>query len=358
MNLAVNIKNSININKKRFWAGILLVQFFLFYLMSKSHEAISWFNQLFELKKEIHQLLFSKFGFSAGDVFYIILSSFLLFLIIKLFNKKTRSNSAFQLIITFNVFYFIYQFSWGMLYFQKPLIYDLPKEKININEAKSLSLKFLKSCIEERKLVSENQNGVFIINNLKILEQAVLVNQHNLPKSLIKKKPTDINNFKSSLFDGVLSFTGVLGYYNPFTSEAQYNSKLPASFIPFTLAHESSHQLGYAREQEANFVGYLIGKNSANSDLKYSTDLFALKSLLNFINENDPEFVEEILNKYSAGMKRDRANDKLFMLKHQSFLNAVFAFTNNLFLKSNQQEGSITYSYFTELLIKYERTQP
>ena len=155
-----------------------------------------------------------------------------------------------------------------------------------------------------------------------------------------------------------MSYTGILGYYNPFTAEAQYNSELPATSLAFTLAHESAHQLGFAREQEANFIGYLIGKNSKNSALKYSTDLFVLKSLLAYINRNDPTFRKYIISNYSTKMKIDRQNDIDFIKTHQSFLVAVFDVTNNLFLKSNQQEGNITYSYFTEILIKYERNNP
>ena len=36
-------------------------------------------------------------------------------------------------------------------------------------------------------------------------------------------------------------------------------------------------------------------------------------------------------------------------------MNAFFAFTNDLFLKTNQQEGAVTYSYFVDLLVRYER---
>ncbi len=115
---------------------------------------------------------------------------------------------------------------------------------------------------------------------------------------------------KPTIFKYVMSFTGILGYYNPFTAEAQYNSELPSTFIPFTTAHESSHQLGFAREQEANFVGYLIGVNSGNTDLKYSTEYFTLKSLLRFISDKDPKFVKSVLDNYSPAMKRDRAYEK------------------------------------------------
>ena len=50
----------------------------------------------------------------------------------------------------------------------------------------------------------------------------------------------------------------------------------------------------------------------------------------------------------------DLENNKMFYENHQGWINNLFHATNDLFLKSNRQEGSITYSYFIELLIRYE----
>jgi hypothetical protein len=271
-----------------------------------------------------------------------------------LFKKKKRQKSALAILIFFNIFYCIYQLFWGMLYFQTPIMNQLSKDNITLNEAKSLSLKYLKLCIQDREQVSENKDGVFAIRDLKKVQTAILQEQLTLPKKFSNKKGTLINDFKPSLFKNVMSFTGILGYYNPFTSEAQYNPELPATYLPFTLAHESSHQLGFARENEANFIGYLIGKNSQNKALKYSTDLFALKSLLAYINVSDSIFRKKIIANYSPKMRLDRQNDLNFIKKHEGLLDHIFLITNNLFLKSNQQEGNISYSYFTAMLIKYE----
>ena len=347
----------LNIKQKRFWASVLLAQFFLFYFLSKSETAIAFFNRLFEFKKQFHQTIFSKIPFSLGDILYILIVLFLLYLIFNLFKKEKRRECALIILIFFNIFYFTYQIFWGMLYFQAPILSQLSKNDITLNETKSLSLKYLKSCIKDREQVSENKNGVFEITNLKKIESAILQEQLKLPKNFSNKKMTLINDFKPSLFKSVMSFTGILGYYNPFTSEAQYNAELPATYLPFTLAHESSHQLGFAREQEANFIGYLIGGSSENKPLKYSTDLFALKSLLAYISVYDPVFSKYVIANYSSKMKRDRQNDKIFVKNHEGFLDRIFLISNNLFLKSNQQEGNITYSYFTVMLIKYERTK-
>jgi len=316
---------------------------------------VSAFESFFEIQKKVHQFLFSWIPFSFGDIFYILLGISLLYFIIKCFNKKNRNNSFLKILILINILYFTYQIFWGMLYFQKPIIAKLPETEITLEKRKNLALKYLEKCKQTRLFVKENQQGVFIISNLENIQTEILNQQEKLPSLISDKKASDTNAFKPSLFKNVMSFTGILGYYNPFSAGAQYNSELPSSYLPFTLAHESSHQLGFAREQEANFIGYLIGINSSNAELRYSTEYFTLKSLLNSIVYEDEKFVKKVLANYSEGMKRDRAYEKQFIVKHQGWLNDFFGFTNNLFLKSNQQEGAITYSYFIDLLIRYEK---
>ncbi|MDR4952953.1 DUF3810 domain-containing protein [Chryseobacterium sp. ES2] len=352
--MVINITTKIY-KKKRFWAGVLLAQFLLFYGFSKSKVMISFFESFFEFQKGIHQMLFSWITFSVGDLIYILLGAFLLYYVISLFRKEKRNHSLIRILIIINIFYLIYQIFWGMLYFQTPIIKKLSsQEDPNINKAKKLAVVYLERCKQTRQSVHEDKNGVFIITNLTDIQKEILHQQAKLPSYISDKKATQILDIKPSLFKKVMNFTGILGYYNPFTAEAQYNSELPHTFIPFTTAHESSHQLGFAREQEANFVGYLIGIHSTNSELRYSTEFFTLKSLLRFIVEEDPQFVKNILHQYSPAMKRDRAYEKSFVFQHQGWLDDFFGFTNNLFLKSNQQEGSVTYSYFIDLLLNYE----
>ena len=348
-------KNNLKLyHKKRFWAGLLLAQFLLFFILSKVDIAVSFFEKLFEFQKSFHQMTFASISFSVGDVFYILLISIFLFFIFKILKQNSRKKYTLKFLILINILYFIYQISWGMLYFQKPLLEKLPEKELELSYIKQLTFEYLEKCRKTRSLVKEDQSGVFTITDINVIKDEILRNQTQLPSSLNNKKGAGIQAFKSSLFKPIMSYSGILGYYNPFTAEAQYNSALPSTYIPFTLSHESAHQLGYAREQEANFIGFLIGENSTNLDLKYSTDYFVLKSLLNFLAERDPEFVKEILAEYSPEMQRDRLAEKLFVKKHEGLLDVFFGFTNDLFLKSNQQDGSITYSYFIDLLVRYK----
>jgi len=352
----VVINSSKIYTKKRCWAGLLLAQFLLFFVFSKSVFMISFFESLFEIQKKTHQLLFSWIPFSLGDILYVVLGIFILYSFIQFFKKGERNKTMIRFLCIINIIYFCYQIFWGMLYFQTPILQKLSSQnEPEINKAKTLALKYLEKCQASREMVKEDRNGVFIISDLNAVQVEILCRQKAIPRFITTKEAPEINSFKPSLFKNIMSFTGILGYYNPFTAEAQYNSQLPSTSMPFTMAHESSHQLGFAREQEANFIGYLIGSTSSNPELLYSTEYFTLRSLLRFIVESDPKFVQSVLNKYSEGMKRDRAFEKGFYLEHQSWLDDFFGFTNNLFLKSNQQEGSVTYSYFIDLLLNYEK---
>lgn len=347
---------SILLHKKRFWAGILLAQFVLFYIFSKSEFCIGFFEKLYDFQKSIHIKIFSRILFSVGDVFYILIGTFLLFQVIQIFRKSMRKKAFFLVLIFLNIIYFSYQIFWGMMYFQTPIIKKLSsKEKPTVSKAKVLALKYLDKCIASRQHTKEDKNGVFVITNQKALIVEIINQEQAIPKVISSKKTLSTISVKHSLFSEIMSYTGISGYYNPFTAESQFNSNLPNSIIPFTIAHETSHQQGFAREQEANFIAYLKGINSKNTELRYSTELFTLKSLLRYINSEDSAFVENIIKNYSLGMKRDRAYERNFMISHESKLEDFFGFTNDLFLKSNRQEGSVTYSYFVDLLLNYEK---
>ncbi len=347
----MDTNRTINFNYK-LWAIILVAQFLLFYALSKFPGAINFFSKLFEWKKNVHTALFSAETISVGDLIYILLASGILILFLLSIIKRNKAYLK-KILIALNIFYLVYQCSWGMLYFQPPIINHLKKRNIQNSEIEALTLQYLDTCRSQRALLREDSNGVFKVINYKAIQQEILNQQIRLPKTISNKKPVSILDVKSSLFGSLMSETGILGYYNPFTAEAQYNPDVPSTQLPFTIAHEMAHQLGFAREQEASFIGFLCAKQSASLELQYSANLYALKSLIRAIAMTDEAFAKHIIQSYSEPMKRDRAYEVRFGKKHSGMISDFFGVTNDLFLKSNQQDGSITYSYFVNLLILY-----
>ncbi|WP_374329130.1 DUF3810 domain-containing protein [Soonwooa sp.] len=335
------------------WAGLWFAQIFVFYLLSKSALAIIFFAKFYEWQKAGHQKLFSSLSFSVGDILYVVLGLWIATIIYFIFKKGIKSQLV-KVLIFLNIIYFVYQIFWGMMYFQNPIIKVTPSDKIQIEKLKTLSLKYLELCIKNREHLNENKNGIYEIENLDKIKSELILTQAKIPIKFNTKTPTNTISIKPSLFGEIMSLTGILGYYNPFTAEAQYDANLPDSNKAFTLSHEAAHQLGYTREQEASFIGFLNCIYSDKPELEYSANLFALKNILSNIQASDPKWVEFILKKYSQKMKRDRANEIAFRKKNKSVLGDVFGWTNDLFLKTNRQDGSITYNYFIYLLLYYE----
>lgn len=338
----------------KFWAGLWFAQFLLFYLFSKFQNVVSFFELFFQAKQYIHQTIFSKIPFSIGDVFYTFLLFYIFIALYKIIKKNDSSKYLKQIFIVLNVLYFVYQLCWGMMYFQKPIIEKLHQQKISIAQLETLTKEFILLTNKARENVNEDEKGNFKIKNLESVKKSILKNEINISKKYYSHVPVQINNFKPSLFGAGMNYTGILGYYNPFSSEAQYNPHLPDTYIPFTLSHESAHQLGFAREQEASFIGFLICERSNNPELHYSAYLYTSKSLLNYLLDYDPNFVKKSKLIFSKKVQKDLENEKEFNQHHDTFLRSSFHFLNDIFLKTNQQEGTVTYNYYLELLARYK----
>ena len=348
----VDTKKKTILNSKS-WAIILVAQFLLFYLLSKFDFAVSFFSQLFDWKKNWHISLFSQVSFSIGDLIYIILGVLICYFL--LLSIKFRTSKYIKhLLIIGNIFYFTYQCFWGMLYFQPPIIQKLPNRKVTDVEIKKLTIKYLNLCKSERANLNEDKNGILKVVDFAKIKQEILNQQKLLPKNICSKQSNNTISIKPSLFNGFMSKTGILGYYNPFTTEAQYNPNIPSTQLAFTMAHEMSHQLGFAREQEASFIGFLCAYRSQIPELRYNANLYALKSLIRAVSYKDNKFAELIIISFSAKMKKDREYEMKYLKDNEGIVSDFFGVTNDLFLKSNQQEGSITYSYFVNLLIMFD----
>ncbi len=71
----------------------------------------------------------------------------------------------------------------------------------------------------------------------------------------------------------------IMGYYFPFSMEANYNDTMYVVNKPTTLCHELSHLKGFIYEDEANFIGFLACVDSADPLFRYSAYLSVISYL-------------------------------------------------------------------------------
>ena len=108
-----------------------------------------------------------------------------------------------------------------------------------------------------------------------------------------------------------LSQTHMMGYYFPFSMEANYNRTMYVVNMPSTVCHELAHLKGFIQEDEASLIGYLACVDSADPFFRYS----GYMGVLNYV-EN--EFLRsigrdaEIYNRHPAISEQVRA-DNIFL---------------------------------------------
>ena len=73
-----------------------------------------------------------------------------------------------------------------------------------------------------------------------------------------------------------LSQQYMMGYYFPFSMEANYNTSMYIANVPATLCHELAHLKGFIYEDDANFIGFLACIRSEDPFYRYSGYLSVL----------------------------------------------------------------------------------
>lgn len=313
-------------------------------------------NGFYRILSEYSRKSFGNIGFSAGDIMYGLIVVFLMIQLIK--NRKQHTLKSFMIgtLNVISIFYFLFNLMWGLNYYRVPL-----NEKMNLTYTYTYDelLDFTDKIIERSNTLHLKITGN---DSLKVdspySNREIFEKSQNGYDNLAKKHPEFIYKnhcVKNSLISLPLTYMGFGGYMNPFSGEAQVNALLPKYAFPTTALHEMAHQIGYASESEANFIGYLASINSDDKYFNYSGTVFALRYCLRSIEKMNPGKLEEILPEINYGILQNFEQSKLFWESYQTPVEKFFEIFYDNFLKINAQEqGLETYSKFVGLLISYQ----
>jgi hypothetical protein len=159
---------------------------------------------------------------------------------------------------------------------------------------------------------------------------------------------------KSSLYSYPGLYIGFGGYYNPFTGEAQVNTMDPLFGQPFTTCHEMGHQLGYAKENEANFIGFLAARSSPDPAFQYSVYLDLFLYSIRELYVRDSVLAKTFKGRLAPGVRDDLRELQRFNRKYANPLEPLIWKVYGRYLKANRQpQGIVTYSEVTAWLIAY-----
>jgi len=150
------------------------------------------------------------------------------------------------------------------------------------------------------------------------------------------------------------SYTGIVGIYIPWLGEANINTDVPANNLGFSAAHEVAHTMGFAREDECNFLAWLACSASGQPDYAYSGYLNAFVYCANALYDADQELWNRAYGNCSEGVMRDLAQNRTYWKQFEGPVQDTSNSLNDSFIKGNGVEsGVLSYDEMVSLLLRY-----
>ena len=325
----------------------------------------NWVEEYYSMKfypffSEILRFLFGWIPFSFGDVLYFLAACFLLWKIIKNLKLIFKKELNFKIVINkipglaliCAFIYIVFNIFWGINYNRKGIAYQLHLTDLQYDTSDLIMLQnILLQKVNAAKLSVIRGHEVYPSNGDLFKRAGNSYDMAERKYPFLRYKNPSV---KSSFYGWFGDYLGFTGYYNPFTGEAQVNTTVPKFLQPYIATHEMAHQLGYAKENEANFVGYLAAVNSNDSLFHYSAyfDLFiyANREVYYFDSAASKKSLEQL----NPEVRNDIVELKQFDLDHQSFFEPWITWLYGNFLKLNQQpQGIHSYNEVVGMLVAY-----
>ncbi len=319
-------------------------------------------NGLYRFISKLSHYTFGWIPFSVGDILYTIA---IIYILRWLYLNRKRiitdtTNWVLEVLCTLSIGYFAFHLFWAFNYYRLPLHKSFGIENEYTTEE---LLGFTKQLIVKS---NEIHHGIAPNDSTKVTmpftKRELLAKTPEGYDELAKIFP-DLNyhpvSLKRSIYSLPLTYMGFSGYLNPFTNEAQIDGLIPEYKYPTTSAHEMAHQLGFAAENEANFIGSMAAMHHKDAYFQYSGYTFALAHCLGDLYSRSPKQYDEILKTINPGILKNYEEARAFWKAYQNPLEVVFKGTYNGFLKANNQAAGIeSYSYVVALLVNYHKNHP
>lgn len=163
------------------------------------------------------------------------------------------------------------------------------------------------------------------------------------------------SKLKHVMLSEPMSYTHITGVYTFFTGESNININFPDYTIPFTAAHELSHQRGIARENEANFCAFLICMESDDPYIRYSAYVNMYEYFASPLYSADSELYYDLYAKVDNKIKQETvAFNEFFEKYEQNVVSEVSGTINDTYLQiQGQSAGSKSYGLVVDLAVAY-----
>ena len=300
------------------------------------------------------------FDFSLVEVIVILLPLIIIFICIYAARTFSRGGSRVRFIGNILAVAMLllsgHTIALGIAYKTTPVSEKMELSEVEITEERlyELSVMLRDEVNSLASEVSRDGEGVFVFDlGMDYLSEEIcrsyeaLSEKYSLPKAYSSR-------IKGVRNPPLMSYLEITGVYTYFTGEATVNTGFPAYDMVFAAAHEASHQRGILRENEANFMAYLICKDSENTALRYSGALTILEYISSALYKTSPDSYYEVMEELCTEARYDMRASRAVIEKYSdTFIGELSNKFNDFFLKSNGTDGVVTYGRVVHLVVSY-----
>jgi len=260
-----------------------------------------------------------------------------------------------SLLILAGVMLNLFYLCWGFNY-SRPTLYQLMGLEVKERADEELHALCLSLAAEANRLcaaVPRDGAGVFEAEDYRRYFELIphaygaLAEKHGLFSG-------EIYPAKGVLASEAMSWAGISGIFIPYTAEANVNVHQPSLLLLSSAAHENAHALGFAKEDEANFIAYLACAASEEPAIAYSGVMLALIHCGNKLYDSDPEKYVDVYRRYDQALLKDIRDYNAYWKAYEGQVEEAFDAVNDGYLKFNHQEDGVkSYGMMVDLMLAY-----
>lgn len=346
------------------WSWVLLIVFSI--LIKWASWYPGWVERNYSLGiypviSKVQRFLFGWIPFSVGDLFYAFLVLVIIFRAFRFFRllfKKQLTRRYFvkglqQAIFFFLFVYVFFNLLWGLNYNRLGIArqLDLQVKPYTVSDLDTLAGVMLSRVNQYALTVTSAQRDSLDKKKILFRESTEAYKALSKKWSFLSYHPASV---KPSFFSYLGNYLGFQGYYNPFSGEGQVNTTVPRHIEPFVTTHEIAHQLGYARENEANFVGYLASSQYPSDAFRYSVYYDMFTYTIGELYLLDTAKAKSYAREVHPQVSKDQEELRNFYSKYRNPVAPVVMWGYGHFLKANNQPaGKRSYNEVVAWLIAY-----
>jgi hypothetical protein len=167
--------------------------------------------------------------------------------------------------------------------------------------------------------------------------------------------PTFRSNTKPVMLSEPWTYTHISGMYTFITGEANVNTNYPDFIMISSAAHEMAHQRGIGKEDEANFIAFLVCSLSDDPYIRYCGYADVLSEVMNQLSSANRDLYIKARAYMPQELKNEYQAYSLFFDQYRENVAANVSDTvNNAYITShNQPKGIQSYGLVVDLVAAY-----